>query len=68
MNSHVADFSTGVLLLLTIRRTWLQFKSREELSSPYMNRRFGGTYHLNLQGKKSAEEETIVVGGKWYVT
>jgi hypothetical protein len=23
--------------------------------SPYMNRRFGGTYHFHLQGRKSAE-------------
>jgi hypothetical protein len=26
--------------------------------SPYTNRRFGGTYHLHLQSRKSAEEET----------
>jgi hypothetical protein len=26
--------------------------------SPYMNRCFGGTYHLHLQGRKSAEQET----------
>jgi hypothetical protein len=24
----------------------------------YMNRRFGGTYHFHLQGRKSAEQET----------
>jgi hypothetical protein len=28
--------------------------------SPYMNRRFGGTYRLHLQGPKSAEQETSV--------
>jgi hypothetical protein len=28
--------------------------------SPYMNRRFGGTYHLHLQGRISAEQETSV--------
>jgi hypothetical protein len=28
--------------------------------SPYVNRRFGGTYHLHLQGRKSAEQETSV--------
>jgi hypothetical protein len=28
--------------------------------NPYMNRRFGGTYHLHLQGRKSAEQETSV--------
>jgi hypothetical protein len=27
-------------------------------STPYVNRRFGGTYHLHLQGRKSAEQET----------
>jgi hypothetical protein len=27
-------------------------------SSSYMNRRFGGTYHLHLQGRISAEQET----------
>jgi hypothetical protein len=26
--------------------------------SPYVNRRFGGTYYLHLQGRKSAEQET----------
>jgi hypothetical protein len=26
--------------------------------SPYMNRRFGGTYHFHVQGRKSAEQET----------
>jgi hypothetical protein len=25
---------------------------------PYVNQRFGGTYHLHLQGQKSAEQET----------
>jgi hypothetical protein len=30
----------------------------------YMNRRFGGTYNLHLQGRKSVEQETIVpIGG-----
>jgi hypothetical protein len=35
-------------------------------ASPYVNPRFGGTYHLNLQGQKSAEQETRVqqVAGK----
>jgi hypothetical protein len=34
--------------------------------SPYMNRRFGGTYHFHLQGRKSAEQETSVrVGGRF---
>jgi cellulose synthase/poly-beta-1,6-N-acetylglucosamine synthase-like glycosyltransferase len=28
--------------------------------SPYVNQRFGGTYHLHLQGRKSAEHETCV--------
>jgi hypothetical protein len=28
--------------------------------SPYVNRRFRGTYHLHLQGSKSAEQETGV--------
>jgi hypothetical protein len=28
--------------------------------SPYINRRFGGTYHLHHQGKKSAEQESTV--------
>jgi hypothetical protein len=31
--------------------------------SPYVNQRFGGTYHLYLQGKKSAEQETSVQQG-----
>jgi succinylglutamate desuccinylase len=31
--------------------------------SRYMNRRFGGTYHLHLQGRKSAEKETSE--GRW---
>jgi hypothetical protein len=26
--------------------------------SAYVNKRFGGTYHLHLQGRKSAEQET----------
>jgi hypothetical protein len=26
--------------------------------SPYMKRRFGGTYHLNLQGQKSVVQAT----------
>jgi hypothetical protein len=25
--------------------------------SPYVNRRFGGTYHLHLQGLKSVEQD-----------
>jgi hypothetical protein len=28
--------------------------------SPYVNDRFGGTYHLHLQGRKSAQQETSV--------
>jgi hypothetical protein len=28
--------------------------------STYVNRRFGGTYHLHLQGRKSAKQETSV--------
>jgi hypothetical protein len=28
--------------------------------SPYVNRRFGGTFHLHLQGRKSAEQDTSV--------
>jgi hypothetical protein len=28
--------------------------------SRYVNRRFGGTYHLHVQGRKSAEQETSV--------
>jgi hypothetical protein len=32
--------------------------------SPYMNERFGGTYHLHFQGRKSADQETsVLVGG-----
>jgi hypothetical protein len=30
------------------------------LYNPYVNRRFGETYHLHLQGVKSAEKETDV--------
>jgi hypothetical protein len=26
--------------------------------SPYVNRRFGETYHLHIQGRKLAEQET----------
>jgi hypothetical protein len=26
--------------------------------NPYVNRLFGGTYHLHIQGRKSAEQET----------
>jgi hypothetical protein len=29
-----------------------------EQFSLYVNRRFGGTYHLHLQGKESTEQET----------
>jgi hypothetical protein len=29
--------------------------------SSYVNRRFGGKYHLHLQGGKSADEETSVL-------
>jgi hypothetical protein len=29
-----------------------------EPCSPYMSRRFGGLYHLHLQGRKSAEQDT----------
>jgi hypothetical protein len=28
-----------------------------EPCSPYMNRRFGGKFHLHFQGRKSAEQE-----------
>jgi hypothetical protein len=28
--------------------------------SPYVNRRFGGTYRLHLKDRKSAEQETSV--------
>jgi hypothetical protein len=28
-----------------------------------MNQRFGGTYHLHLKGKKSAEQETSILTG-----
>jgi hypothetical protein len=31
--------------------------------SPYVNRRFGGTYHFHIQGRKSTEQETNVAGG-----
>jgi hypothetical protein len=34
------------------------------LRSPYMNRRFGGKYHLHPQGRKSAEKETIALAGE----
>jgi hypothetical protein len=30
------------------------------LCSPYVNRHFGGAYHLHLQGRKSAEQKTIL--------
>jgi hypothetical protein len=30
------------------------------LCSPYVNRRFGGTYDFHLQDRKSAEHETSV--------
>jgi hypothetical protein len=34
------------------------------LCSQYMNRRFGGTYHLPFQGRKSSEQElSLVVDG-----
>jgi hypothetical protein len=29
-------------------------------SSPYVNRRFGGMYHLHVQCRKSAEQENSV--------
>jgi hypothetical protein len=29
--------------------------------SPYVKRRFGGAYHLHLQGRKSAEKETGII-------
>jgi hypothetical protein len=32
-----------------------------EPCGPYMNRRFGGTHHLHIQGRKSAEQETSVI-------
>jgi hypothetical protein len=38
--------------------------------SPYLNQRFGGMYHLHLQGRKSAEQETSVRAGgypRWVV-
>jgi hypothetical protein len=31
-----------------------------EPCSPYVDRRFGGTYHLHFQGRKSADQETSV--------
>jgi hypothetical protein len=33
--------------------------------SPYINRRFGGTYHSYLQGQMSAKQETRVLAGDW---
>jgi hypothetical protein len=33
--------------------------------SAYMSRRFGGRYHLQLQGRKSAELETSPANGYW---
>jgi hypothetical protein len=34
--------------------------------SPYMNQRFEGMYHILLQGRKSAKEETrVLAGGIW---
>jgi hypothetical protein len=33
------------------------------LCSPYMNRRFEGTYHLHLQGRKSAKQQTSMKAG-----
>jgi hypothetical protein len=32
------------------------------LCSPYVNRRFGGSYHLHLQGPKSAIQKQFVAG------
>jgi hypothetical protein len=32
-------------------------------SSPYMNQRFGGTYHLRLQGRKLVEQKRSVLTG-----
>jgi hypothetical protein len=35
--------------------------------SPYVKRRFGGTYHLNFQGRNSAEKEASVQSAKhWF--
>jgi hypothetical protein len=34
-----------------------------EQCRPYMNHRFGGKYHLHLQERKTAEQETIVIAG-----
>jgi hypothetical protein len=31
--------------------------------SPYRNQHFGGTYHLHLQGEKSAGLKTIMLAG-----
>jgi hypothetical protein len=37
--------------------------------SPYVNRRFGGKFHLHLQGRKTAKQESNVqqVYRRWYV-
>jgi hypothetical protein len=37
-----------------------QTRSYISLCSPYVSRRFGGTYHLHIQGRKSDEQETSV--------
>jgi hypothetical protein len=42
--------------------------SRTEQCGPYVNRRFGGTQHLSLQGRISVEQETDVHQVSAYLT
>jgi hypothetical protein len=52
---HVVGFEVLTLVVMKIV-IFLDIAS----CSPYMNRRFEGKYHLHLQGRKSAEQETSV--------
>jgi hypothetical protein len=37
------------------------------LCNPYVNRRFGGTYHLHLERRKSTEKETYPHTKRWFL-